>query len=194
MKFINKVIKGVIDYPNLYEPKAFGENEDKTFSCVLIIDKNDTKELNKYYSTFEELKNDQAKQTEKFRPLNFKSILRDGDVERPDEKAYQNKFFINLKKKAKKETDKIPVLKRNDGEYVPIHEEEQAIYAGCRVAIEITFFNYDSNGSYGVSAILKQVMKIQDGERIRATEHTNASVFDDVEIEETSNEEIESPF
>lgn len=189
----NIVLKGVIDYPNLFKARSFKTNEDKFFSCVLIIDKHDSETIKKYEKVFQELKEEQAKTTDKFRPALFKTILRDGDLEKPDEEAYANKYFINVKQKATDENAKaIPVLKKKSPTtYMQIEEKDNEIYAGCRVAVEIQFFNYNSNGSTGVSAKLIKVLKTGDGSPIQRAQYedNNTNCFDnelvDYEIDES---------
>lgn len=96
-----KVVTGVcrFSYANLWEPKAMDENSKAKYSVSLIIPKSDTKTLDKIraaiQAAYEEGKN-KLSNGKSVPPLTaLKTPLRDGDLERPDDEAYANSYFVN---------------------------------------------------------------------------------------------------
>lgn len=187
------ILQGVIDYPNLFRAKSFKNDDERFFSCVLLIDKRDTHTLDKYNRVYNELREEQQKQMGKGRLSSFKSILRDGDLEKQDDEAYQNKFFINLKQKQTEQVQHLQVLKKKTANtYIQLNESDNEIYAGCRVAVEVSFFNYNSNGSTGISGILKKVLKIGDAQRIQRQQYEDedTSCFDSEKVDYEIDEDV----
>ena len=86
-------------YANVWEPKSINGGTPK-YSVSLIIPKSDTRTVAKIKAAIEAAYQEgQAKLKGNGRsvpPLSaIKTPLRDGDVERPDDPAYANAYFIN---------------------------------------------------------------------------------------------------
>ena len=103
-KFTNptKVITGVNtrwSYANVWDAKSINGGTSK-YSVSLIIPKSDTVTVNKINAAIEaayEEGQSKLKGNGKFVPALsvLKTPLRDGDLERPDDPAYANSYFIN---------------------------------------------------------------------------------------------------
>ena len=103
-KYINpaKVVTGVcrFSYANLWEAKAMDENSKPKYSVSLIIPKSDTKTIEKIRAAIQaayEEGQGKLKGNSKSVPAltSIKTPLRDGDLERPDDEAYANSYFVN---------------------------------------------------------------------------------------------------
>lgn len=103
-KYINpaKVVTGVcrFSYANLWEAKAMDENSKPKYSVSFIIPKSDTKTIEKIraaiQAAYEEGQGKLKGNSKSVPPLtSLKTPLRDGDLERPDDEAYANSYFVN---------------------------------------------------------------------------------------------------
>lgn len=86
-------------YANVWEPKSINGGAPK-YSVSLIIPKSDTKTVAKIKAAIEaayaEGESKLKGNSKSVPPLtSIKTPLRDGDVERPDDPAYANAYFIN---------------------------------------------------------------------------------------------------
>ena len=97
-----KVITGANtrwSYANVWEPKAMEGGKPK-FSVSLIIPKSDSVTVGKIRAAIEEAYRDgqsKLKGNGKSVPAlsTLRTPLRDGDLERPDDPAYANSYFVN---------------------------------------------------------------------------------------------------
>lgn len=80
--------------------------------------------------------------------------LRDGDIEKPDDPAYKDSYFLNVKSKTK------PGLVDKDLNEIIDPSE---FYSGCFCRMSIVAFPYSVNGSTGISFALQNVQKLADG-------------------------------
>ncbi len=166
-----KVITGKCraSFVHVFEPQSVNGSEPK-YSISLIIPKSDTEALNKIRAAIEEAKqNGAASKWGGKVPPNLKLPLRDGDVDRPDDEAYANAYFINANSNEK------PGIV--DRKRVPI-TDPLAIYSGCYVRASINFYPFNSNGNRGISAGLANLQLWCDGEplngRVRAEDEFDA--------------------
>ena len=171
-----KVITGKCraSFVHVFEPQSVNGSEPK-YSISLIIPKSDTETLDKIRAAIEEAKQNGA--TSKWSgkiPPNLKMPLRDGDVDRPDDDAYANAYFINANS-----NEKPGIVDRTR---VPI-TDPLAIYSGCYVRASINFYPFNSNGNKGISAGLANIQFWCDGEplngRVRAEDEFDALDADD---------------
>ena len=94
---MSKVVTGVVrlSYAHVWEPASINGGDEK-YSVSLIIPKSDKKTVKAIQDAVEQAKQDgKAKFGGKI-PANLKLPLRDGDIERPDDEAYSDSYFINL--------------------------------------------------------------------------------------------------
>ena len=146
-------------YANVWDPKSINGGTPK-YSVSLIIPKSDTKTVAKIKAAIEAAYQEgQAKLKGNGRsvpPLAaIKNPLRDGDVERPDDPAYANAYFVNANSATAPgivDADRNPVLTRSE------------VYSGVYGRASINFYAFNSNGNKGIACGLNNLQKISDGE------------------------------
>ncbi|NLL19700.1 MAG: DUF2815 family protein [Clostridia bacterium] len=151
-----KVVTGKVrfSYPNVFEAKSVNGSAPK-YSVSLIIPKSDKKTLAKIKAAIETVKKEGAHKWGGKIPANLRMPLRDGDVDRADDPAYADSYFINVNSNTK------PGIV--DEDLNPIMDQSE-FYAGCYGRASIVFFAYNANGSRGISAALQNLQKLEDGE------------------------------
>ena len=163
-KFNNptKVITGVNtrwSYVNAWEPKSINGGAPK-YSVSLIIPKSDTKTLEKIRAAIQAAYEEgQSKLKGNGRSVPalsaLKTPLRDGDMERPDDEAYANSYFVNANSGTAPgivDADRNPILERSE------------VYSGVYGRASINFYAFNSNGNKGIACGLNNLQKIRYGE------------------------------
>lgn len=146
-------------YANIWEAKSINGGTPK-FSVSLIIPKSDTKTVAKVKAAIEaayiegeaKLKGN-GKLVPTFAAI--KTPLRDGDIERPDDPAYVNAYFINANATSAPgivDADRNPILTRSE------------VYSGVYGRASISFYAFNSNGNKGIACGLNNLQKMRDGE------------------------------
>lgn len=144
---------------NVWEAKSINGGTPK-YSVSLIIPKSDTVTVNKINAAI------QAAYTEgesklkgngrSVPPLSaIKTPLRDGDIERPDDEAYKNSYFINANSATAPgivDADRNVILERSE------------VYSGVYGRASINLYAFNSNGNKGIACGLNNLQKIKDGE------------------------------
>lgn len=144
---------------NVWEAKSINGGTPK-YSVSLIIPKSDTVTVDKINAAI------QAAYTEgesklkgngrSVSPLSsIKTPLRDGDMERPDDEAYKNSYFINANSAAAPgivDADRNVILERSE------------VYSGVYGRASINLYAFNSNGNKGIACGLNNLQKIRDGE------------------------------
>lgn len=163
MENSTKVVTGKVRfcYVNVFEPTAMNEGDTPKYNICILISKDDTKTLDKITKAIEA-----AKQAGKAKLANkngqlpanaaLKLPLRDGDMERPDDPAFENCFFINANSNRK------PSIV--DRDLNPIMEKEE-FYSGCYGRASINFYAFNVS-SKGIAAGLNNLQKLEDGEML----------------------------
>ena len=145
-------------YCNAWEPKAINGGTPK-YSVSLIIPKSDTRTIEKVraaiQAAYEEgqskLKGN-GKTVPQLKVL--KTPLRDGDLERPDDEAYKNSYFINANSGTAPgivDADRNPIIDRSE------------MYSGVKGRASINLYAYNVNGNRGIACGLNNLQKISDG-------------------------------
>lgn len=163
-KMINptKVITGVNtrwSYANVWEAKSINGGTPK-FSVSLIIPKSDTVTVNKIkaaiQAAYEEGQSKLKGNSKSVPALSaIKTPLRDGDLERPDDEAYKNSYFINANSATAPgivDADRQPILTRSE------------VYSGVYGRASINLYAFNSNGNKGIACGLNNLQKIRYGE------------------------------
>ena len=163
-KFINptKVITGPRtrwSYANVWDPKSINGGTPK-YSVSLIIPKSDTKTVEKIKAAIQAAYEEgQGKQKGNGRSVPalsaIKTPLRDGDLERPDDEAYKNSYFINANSATAPgivDADRNPVMERSE------------VYSGVYGRASISLYAFNTNGNKGIACGLNNLQKIADGE------------------------------
>lgn len=163
-KFVNptKVITGPDtrwSYCNAWEAKAINGGTPK-FSVSLIIPKTDTVTIEKVKAAIQaayEEGQSKLKGSGKSVPSlkAIKTPLRDGDLERPDDEAYANSYFINANSAS------APGIVDADRQPIIDHSE---VYSGVYGRASINFYAFNSNGNKGIACGLNNLQKLRDGE------------------------------
>ena len=143
-------------YAHLWEPQAVNGSEPK-YSVSLIIPKTDKATVKAIKDAIEIAKQEGIGKFGGKLPANLKLPLRDGDIERPDDEAYKNSFFLNCNSKEQPQIvdRKVqPILDRNE------------FYSGCYGRASISIYAYNVNGNRGIAASVNSVQKTRDGESL----------------------------
>ena len=162
MKNPTKVITGPKtrwSYANVWQPKSINGGTPK-YSVSLIIPKSDTVTVNKIKSAIQaayEEGESKLKGNGKSVPSlkAIKTPLRDGDLERPDDDAYKNSYFVNANSTTAPgivDADRQPIIDTSE------------VYSGVYGRASINFYAFNSNGNKGIACGLNNLQKISDGE------------------------------
>jgi len=146
-------------FANVWEPKSVNGGTPK-YSVSLIVPKSDVKTLAKIKAAIEAayLEGEaKLKGSGKSVPplAAIKTPLRDGDIERPDDLAYANAYFINANATSAPgivDADRNSILTRSE------------VYSGVYGRASISFYAFNSNGNKGIACGLNNLQKVRDGE------------------------------
>ena len=146
-------------FANVWEPKSIQGGTPK-YSVSLIVPKSDIKTVTKLKAAIEAAyREGEAKlkgNGKTVPPLAaIKNPLRDGDIERPDDLAYANAYFINANATAAPgivDADRNPIMTRSE------------VYSGVYGRASISFYAFNSNGNKGIACGLNNLQKVRDGE------------------------------
>ena len=146
-------------YANVWDPKSINGGTPK-YSVSLIIPKSDVATVKKIeaaiqaaYEEGESKLKGRSKSVPSLKVL--KTPLRDGDLERPDDAAYADSYFINANSASAPgivDADRQPILERSE------------VYSGVYGRASINFYAFNSNGNKGIACGLSNLQKIADGE------------------------------
>ena len=81
-------------YLHCWEPNAVSDGDPK-YSVSAIIPKSDTETIEKIKRAIEQAKKDSVSKWGGKVPANLKLLLRDGDIDRPEDEAYADSYFFN---------------------------------------------------------------------------------------------------
>ena len=178
-KYVNptKVITGPDtrwSYCNAWEAKAINGGTPK-FSVSLIIPKSDTATIVKVKAAIQAAYEEGASKLKgngKSVPQlsAIKTPLRDGDLERPDDEAYANAYFINANSAT------APGIVDADRQPIIDHSE---VYSGVYGRASINFYAFNSNGNRGIACGLNNLQKIRDGEPLGGKSRAEDDFNDD---------------
>lgn len=156
-----KVITGKVRfcYVNVFEPTAMNEGDTPKYNICVLIPKSDTATIDKINKAVEAAKEaGKAKLADKNGriPANLKLPMRDGDVERPDDPAFEGHYFINANSMHQPSiVDRAlnPIMTRDE------------FYSGCYGRASINFYAFNVS-SKGIAAGLNNLQKLEDGEML----------------------------
>lgn len=167
------IVPGRLSYANVWEPQSINGSEPK-YSVSVIIPKSDKATIQKIQQAVEQAKQEAISKFGGKIPANLKLPLRDGDIDRPDDEAYANSYFINCNSKQKPQVV--------DQQVQSILDQAE-VYSGCYGRVSVTFYGFNSNGNRGVAAGLGNIQKLKDGEplggRVRAEDEFDTVDDDD---------------
>lgn len=180
-KFNNptKVITGVDtrwSYANVWDPKSINGSTPK-YSVSLIIPKSDKVTIQKIkaaiQAAYEEGESKLKGNGKSVPSLSvIKTPLRDGDLERPDDEAYKNAYFVNANSATAPgivDADRQQIIDRSE------------VYSGVYGRASINFYAFNSNGNKGIACGLNNLQKIRDGEPLggKASAESDFATDDD---------------
>jgi hypothetical protein len=160
---------GRASYPNVFEPRAYGDQEPEFGVNVIFDDDADLTELEAAINAVA------AAKWGKKLPSNLQTPIRVGDDESKPE--YFGKRFISAKKKAKRGKPGVVDERRK-----PITQESGLFYPGVVCRISCRPFAWSYMGKNGISLGLGNVQRIGDGERFGGSDDPNDE-FTDVPVE-----------
>lgn len=174
-----KVITGPntrFSYVNAWEAKSVNGGTPK-FSVSLIIPKDDLATITKIKAAIQAAYEEgeaKLKGTGKTVPplAVLKTPLRDGDLERPDDLAYADSYFINAN------SSTAPNIVDADCRKIVDHSE---IYSGVYGRASINMYAFNINGNKGIACGLNNLQKLRDGEPLggRSRAEDNFATVDD---------------
>ena len=146
-------------YANVWEPKSINGGTPK-YSVSLIIPKSDKVTIQKIkaaiQAAYEEGESKLKGSGKSVPSLSvLKTPLRDGDLERPDDEAYKNAYFVNANSATAPgivDADRQQIIDRSE------------VYSGVYGRASINFYAFNSNGNKGIACGLNNLQKIRDGE------------------------------
>lgn len=149
-------------YANIFKPRAANEKSEPKYSISLLFPKNLdlTTPAGKSFAEMRAIMEKLAllKHGPKWKGIPyFKFGIRDGDVDRPEQKEYAGKWFINASSKRP-----VGIV---DRKRMPVLSESEA-YSGCIYIASINLYAFDKDGGKGVTAGLNNLMVWEKGERI----------------------------
>ncbi len=169
----------VINYPSVFRPKSINGSPAK-YSACLLIGKDDLENLNAYQSALEA-----AYEAGKGKLMTGKALpkldslrcpLKDGDLEKPGDEAYEDRFFLNASSRTK------PKAVRRDLSEIT---EEDELYSGCIVNVSVTLYVYKTEVSKGIACGLNSIQLVKRGERIGR----GPRITDEFEVIESEDED-----
>lgn len=174
----NEVLTGPVrlSYANIWEPRPPMNGGKPVYSASLIISKDDDKTLRAIKAKIKAMMTN-PKVIEKvggsanIHSKRLRIPLRDGDADRPEDEAYANSYFINVKSS---ETNPPKIFDRKGNEII----DKAEVYSGCYVRAIIQFYGYNRSGNIGIGAGLIALQKWKDDEALGGVS-VSASDFDD---------------
>ena len=163
-------------YANVWEPKSINGGTPK-YSVSLIIPKSDKVTIQKIkaaiQAAYEEGESKLKGNGKSVPSLSvIKTPLRDGDLERPDDEAYKNAYFVNANSATAPgivDADRQQIIDRSE------------VYSGVYGRASINFYAFNSNGNKGIACGLNNLQKIRDGEPLggKASAESDFATDDD---------------
>ena len=164
-----KIVTGVVrlSYFNGWEPKATIDGGRPKYGTSILVPKSDTETIKKIKDAIDKAIKEGVSTKFGGKTPNLatlKTPLRDGDLERPDDPAYKNCYFLNAS------SNTAPQIV--DHEVEPILDKSE-VYSGCYAKVSLSFYPYSVNGNKGIAAGLGNIQLIKQGEPLGGK--TNAS-------------------
>ena len=158
--------RGTAHYAFVFKPgKAMDPTKPPQYAVTLAFDKAEPK-LKKLKEAIVEIAKAKfgAKAGQMLEKGQLKNPLRDGDTDKADDEHFAGKYFLTARSNDK------PGVVGDDTE--PLFDQED-FYSGCTARADIWLYAYEKAGNKGVAAILNNVQKLGDGERLGG--HRSAS-------------------
>lgn len=175
-----KVITGKVrfSYAHVWEPQSINGSDPK-YSVSIIIPKSDTATIAKINAAIEAAieagKTKLADKNGKVNKAVLKLPLRDGDLERSDDEAYANSYFLGANSNQAPgiiDKDKNDILDKTE------------FYSGCYGRASINFYAFNTSGNKGIAAGLQNLQKLTDGPAFSGRSNAEDDFSDDFDYED----------
>lgn len=164
-------LQGRISYANLFEPRAPKGQEEKVYSCVVLIDPDDKDAIAAIEkATDAAIKKGVVSKWNGKTPRKVIRPLQNGDEK--ESESFHGHMYINCKAK------RAPAVL--DRKKAPILNTEE-VYSGMWGIVCVNMFPYSAVGNNGVGAGLNAVLKTADGEPMGGG-GSGARAFDDIDL------------
>ena len=180
MKNVNKKfdcttvrVNCTVAFPHVFAPVKKNDSDKAKYSACILIDKNDTQAVQLINEAVEGAK---VLYKEQFGAPKgrLKTVVHDGDEDRPDDPVFANALYINASSERK------PGVKMLEAGMLVDCLDEDDFYSGCYGAADINLYPYNNSGSCGISAGLNNVLKLEDGEKLSGTGMSADQAFADL--------------
>ena len=160
-------------YCHVFQPRKNEQSGEMKYDCCVIVSKNDEQAVKLIRDAVEAAK---ALYKEKFGAAKgrLKTVVHDGDEDKPDDPTVAGCLYINASSKRK------PGVKILESGMLVDALDEADFYSGAYGAADINFFPYSSNGAFGISCGLNNVLKLEDGEKLGGTGLSADAAFGDL--------------
>jgi len=172
-----KVITGKVrsSFVHVFEPQSFsGTGNDLKYSVSLIISKDDKSTIDAINKAVAAAIEEGKRDTFKGKlPKQEKLPLKDGEVERSTDEAYENGFYVSAIS-----TTKPQVVNRKKERIT----DSEKFYSGCYCLASLNFYPFNFNGTVGVACGLNNILSLEEGDPLAGrSEATSdfADCFDD---------------
>ena len=146
-------------YCHVFQPRKNEQSGKMKYDCCLIVSKDDTQAVQLINEAIEGAK---ALYKEKFGAPKgrLKTVVHDGDEDRPDDPVFANALYINASSERK------PGVKMLEAGMLVDCLDEEEFYSGVKGAAGLRFYPYNNAGNTGISCNLDNLLKLEDGDRI----------------------------
>ena len=127
-------------YCHVFQPRKNEQSGKMKYDCCLIVSKDDTQAVQLINEAIEGAK---ALYKEKFGAPKgrLKTVVHDGDEDRPDDPVFANALYINASSERK------PGVKMLEAGMLVDCLDEEDFYSGCYGAADINLFPYNNSGA-----------------------------------------------
>lgn len=164
--------RGQAVYAYAFRPqRAMQEGKEPQFSITLCFE--NERRLQKLKDAIEQVAVEKfgAKAKKMLQSGQLKSPLRNAEDEGNENELIAGRWFINARSTTK------PGVVGEDGEEELTTQDE--FYAGCDARADVWLYAFDKAGNKGVAAILNNIQKLADGERISGRRSASEAFKDD---------------
>ena len=146
-------------YAHVFQPRKNEQSGKMKYDCCLIVSKDDTQAVQLINEAIEGAK---ALYKEKFGAPKgrLKTVVHDGDEDRPDDDTFAGTLYINASSNRK------PGVKMIEAGMLVDCLDEEEFYSGVKGAAGLRFYPYNNAGNTGISCNLDNLLKLEDGDRI----------------------------
>ena len=175
-------------YVHAWSPSAINGQNPK-YSVCLLIPKDDKETVDKIKAAIKAAYQEGASKLKgngrTVPPLEaLKNPLRDGDLERPEDPAYENAYFINASSKTKPGL----VKKGTISKFAEITDENE-LYSGCYGFVSVNFYPFSTQGNKGIGAGLNNVLKSRDGDYLGGRVSADTD-FDGIDLGDMGDDDV----